>query len=118
MVCPCNRVNPVHTVGSAVKRLEFWIVPDAVIRCGINTGVPPSQEAPPPQDPTVAQRLGTSGDPWGGGGGLMSEVPLQARGTQPRPLGRLGFECSQHRQTLRPSVDGIRSKALRPFGSQ
>ena len=36
----------------------------------------------------------------------------------PDPLGPLGFECSQHRQTLRPSVDGIRSKALRPFGVQ
>jgi hypothetical protein len=60
------------------------------------------------------------------------------------PLGPLGFEYSQHRQTLRPSlqpflregrvvgpcwakltpkepkgsVDGIRSKALRPFGVQ
>jgi len=33
-------------------------------------------------------------------------------------LGPLGFECSQHRQTLRPSVDGIRSKALRLFGVQ
>jgi hypothetical protein len=30
----------------------------------------------------------------------------------------LGNECAQHRQTLRPSVDGIRSKALRPFGLQ
>ena len=27
------------------------------------------------------------------------------------PLGPLGFKCSQHRQTRRPSVDGIRSKA-------
>ena len=40
-----------------------------------------------------------------------------------RPLGpllifALGFEGAQHRQTLRPSVDGIRSKALRPFGLQ
>ena len=34
------------------------------------------------------------------------------------PLGPLGFEGAQHRQTLRPSVDGVRSKALRPFGSQ
>ena len=33
-------------------------------------------------------------------------------------LGPLGFECSQHRQTLRPTVDGTRSKALRPFGLQ
>ena len=33
-------------------------------------------------------------------------------------LSLLGFECSQHRQTLRPSVDGTRSKALRPIGSQ
>ena len=32
-----------------------------------------------------------------------------------RPLGPLGFEGAQHRQTLRPSVDGTRSKALRPF---
>jgi len=34
------------------------------------------------------------------------------------PLGPLGFECSQHGQTLRPSVVGIRSKAQRPFGVQ
>ena len=34
------------------------------------------------------------------------------------PLGPLGFEGAQHRQTLSPSVDGIRSKALRPFGLQ
>ena len=34
------------------------------------------------------------------------------------PLGPLGFEGAQHRQTLRPSVVGIRSKALRPFGLQ
>ena len=33
-------------------------------------------------------------------------------------LGPLGFEGAQHRQTLRPSVDGVRSKALRPFGLQ
>ena len=35
-----------------------------------------------------------------------------------RPLGPLGYEGAQHRQTLRPSVDGTRSKALRPFGLQ
>ena len=34
------------------------------------------------------------------------------------PLGPLGFDFAQHRQTLRPSVDGVRSKALRPFRSQ
>ena len=34
----------------------------------------------------------------------------------PDPLGPLGFERAQHRQTLRPTVDGSRSKALRPFG--
>ena len=34
------------------------------------------------------------------------------------PLGPLGFDFTQHRQTLRPSVDEIRSKALRPFGLQ
>ena len=34
------------------------------------------------------------------------------------PLGPLGFEGAQHRQTLRPSVDGVRSKALRPFDMQ
>jgi hypothetical protein len=33
----------------------------------------------------------------------------------PDPLGPLGFEGAQHRQTLRPSVDGILSKAPRPF---
>ena len=33
-------------------------------------------------------------------------------------LGPLGFDFAQLRQTLRPSVDGIRSKALRPFGVQ
>ena len=31
------------------------------------------------------------------------------------PLGPLGFECSQQRQPLCPSVDGVRSEALRPF---
>ena len=34
------------------------------------------------------------------------------------PLGPLGFERAQHRRTPRPSVDGTRSEALRPFGSQ
>ena len=34
------------------------------------------------------------------------------------PLGPLGFDFAQHRQTLRPSADGVRSKALRPFESQ
>ena len=34
------------------------------------------------------------------------------------PLGPLGYECAQHRRTLRPTVDGIRSKALRLFGLQ
>ena len=37
---------------------------------------------------------------------------------QRRPLGPLGFDFAQHRQTLCPSVVGIRSKALRPFGLQ
>ena len=50
-------------------------------------------------------------------------VPTLALSIEPTPtprprLGPLGFECSQHRQTLCPSVDGIRSKALRPFGVQ
>ena len=34
------------------------------------------------------------------------------------PLGLLGFEGAHHKQTLRPSVDGVRSNALRPFGLQ
>ena len=48
--------------------------------------------------------------------------PFDAR--QPRapatqsPLGPFGFEGAHYRQTLRPFVDGIRSKALRPFGVQ
>ena len=33
-----------------------------------------------------------------------------------RPLGPLGFEGAQHRQTFALPVIGIRSKALRPFG--
>ena len=46
--------------------------------------------------------------------------PLATQGMCPEagPLGPLGFDFAQHRQTLRPSVDGIRSKALRPFGLQ
>ena len=40
------------------------------------------------------------------------------RGRASGTLGPLGIECSQHRQTLRPTVDGTRSKALRPFGLQ
>ena len=35
-----------------------------------------------------------------------------------RSLGPSGFERAQHRRTPRPSVDGTRSKALCPFGSQ
>ena len=37
---------------------------------------------------------------------------LKRLGGQRGPLGPLGFEGAQHRQTLRPSVDGVRSKAL------
>ena len=37
-------------------------------------------------------------------------------GGGPVPLGPLGYEGAQHMQTLRPSVDGTRSKALRSFG--
>ena len=50
--------------------------------------------------------------------GFIMLLFLAASGTArgPSPLGPLGFECSQHRQRLRPSVDGIRSKVLRPFG--
>ena len=44
--------------------------------------------------------------------GIVFLIPLTRL-----PLGPLGFECSQHRQTLRPTRDGTRSKALRPFGS-
>jgi hypothetical protein len=33
-----------------------------------------------------------------------------------QPLGPLGFEGAQRRQTLGPTVDRTRSKALRPFG--
>ena len=49
-----------------------------------------------------------------GAGGLMSKQWEVCT----LPLGPLGFEGAQHRQTLRPTVDGVRSKALRPFGSQ
>ena len=61
----------------------------------------------------------------GGGCFLVGEEPLygcpagEARlRLSEVPLGPSGFEGAQHRQTLRPSVDGVRSKALRPFGSQ
>jgi hypothetical protein len=53
----------------------------------------------------------------GGGCFLVSRVALYHTFSS-GPLGPLGFEGAQHRQTLRPSVDGIRSKALRPFGLQ
>ena len=51
---------------------------------------------------------------WSHGGAAVS----YKRGTPVGPLGPLGFEGAQHRQTLRPSVDGIRSTALRPLGVQ
>jgi hypothetical protein len=49
-----------------------------------------------------------------GGGGLSYERGTSAGKMRKRgvdPLGPLGFEGAQHRQTLRPSVDGVRSKA-------
>ena len=48
----------------------------------------------------------------------MVAVRSHSRNISGDLLGPLGFECSQHRQTLRPSVDGVRSKALHPFGLQ
>ena len=55
---------------------------------------------------------------------ILTEGQIQIPGARrppaarrPRPLGPLGFEGAQHRQTLRASVDGVRSKALRPFGA-
>ena len=59
---------------------------------------------------------GTAGIPFLASSSMLA--PAQPLGSVVCPLGPLGFECSQHRQTLRPSVDGIRSKALRPFGVQ
>ena len=51
---------------------------------------------------------------------LGSSPPVhdaRGQGLKGDPLvGPLGFDFAQHRQTLRPSVDGIRSEALRPFG--
>ena len=50
---------------------------------------------------------------------LRGEVFFHEQGTPVGgPLGPLDFNFAQHRQTLHPSVDGIRSKALRPFGLQ
>jgi len=46
------------------------------------------------------------------------EVMRTPLGVRAGPLGPLAFEGAQHSQTFRPSVDGVRSKALRPFGSQ
>ena len=42
-------------------------------------------------------------------------IPFLAHQMLVSSLSPLGFGCSQHRQTLRPTVDGTRSKALRPF---
>ena len=51
-------------------------------------------------------------------GSRQAPVYTVSRDLQVGPLGPLGFDFVQDRQTLRPSVDGIRSKALRPFGLQ
>ena len=57
---------------------------------------------------------------WGyNGNGELGQGDTKGRGDHSGggcPLGPLGFEGAQHRQTLCASVDGIRSKALRPFG--
>ena len=46
------------------------------------------------------------------------QLPREFAGAELDPLGPLGFDLAQHRETLRLSVVGIRSKALRPFGLQ
>ena len=70
------------------------------------TGVPRSSKNAPPWDLTVGLCIGSYRGPSGVGVFLWARYPctqnaveLMARG----PLGPLGFECSQHRQTLRPS---------------
>ena len=44
--------------------------------------------------------------------------PFQNSAALPPSPGPLGFEGAQHRQTLRPSVEGVRSEILRLFGLQ
>ena len=40
---------------------------------------------------------------------LDTQVPVEAQTGQLGSLGPLGFERAQHRQTLRPTVDGTRN---------
>ena len=54
------------------------------------TGAPRSCEPPPPKDPTVALRLGTYGDPGGGGGFLTGEVPLYKENSEHLALPQVG----------------------------
>ena len=68
-----------------------------------STGVPRSQEPPPPQDPTVALCLGTYGDPRGVGVSYERGTPVLAalrsvsllRADLPAVLWKLSEEC-QH----------------------
>ena len=51
--------------------------------------------------------------------GAASVLRHERRGQKENiSLGHLDFDFAQHRQTLRPTLNGTRSKALRPFGSQ
>jgi hypothetical protein len=56
----------------------------------------------------LCYRGGYARNHWGWGGPLKSRCREGLRG---RSLGPLGFEGAQHRQTLRPSVERICSKA-------
>ena len=49
---------------------------------------------------------------------LLRREAVIDTGMRAPPLGPLGFECSQHRRTPRPSAERTRRKALLPFGSQ
>ena len=52
------------------------------------------------------------------GGELQTLFGTEGSSPELSAAGPLGFEGAQHWQTLRPPVDGTRSEALRPFGSE
>ena len=60
----CTRAVPTSIRRAVILRRER----------DLSTGVPRSEDEPPPTDPTVGLCLGPYGGPQGGGGVLMSEV--------------------------------------------
>ena len=100
------------------------------------SSMPPGPSASHPRNPRTCERVGrgplgpglthkdsefhqkNSGSTQKNSGLTQEKSGMALKRVGRGPLGPLGFECSQHRQTLGPTVDGTRSKALRPFGLQ